>query len=93
MVSGPQKILRFNVPGAKGVAVGDSNGSSDPYCKVILCDGNKHVLASVQTEAKKKTLDPVWDHNSLNFQLSDDLIRLAKVVRLEVWDQDVGAKV
>ena len=48
--------LHVHVNRARGLAVGDSNGYSDPYIKVYLLPSK----AKQKTSIKKKTLDPVY---------------------------------
>jgi len=58
--------------------VADSNGKSDPYCKV-LCNGTKS-----KTKTIKETLNPSWDH-VIPIKYSDNKVNL----QIKIWDWDL----
>eukprot|EP01156_Anaeramoeba_ignava_P002757 Anaeramoba_ignava/a219449_53.p1 GENE.a219449_53~~a219449_53.p1 ORF type:complete len:533 (+),score=174.37 a219449_53:6-1604(+) len=62
---------------AKNLLSADSNGKSDPYCKVFY--GKK----KQKTKTIKKTLDPVW-----NEKLKFEKMKLDSDLEFEVYDWD-----
>jgi len=79
--SGPFKTLVIKITQGKNLVSKDSNGKSDPYCKVWL-GSNKF-----QTKVKAKTLNPVWDDV---FTIPSE--KCGKVIDIEVWDTNVLLK-
>jgi len=64
----------------------DSNGKSDPYCRVwIGVLGNTDKKAK-KTHTKKKTLTPVWDETFV-FPVNNPM---DEKIFIEMWDWDIG---
>lgn len=67
------------VKSARNLKAADSNGKSDPYCKIWI---NGYYS---KTEIIKKTLNPVWEHTiSVPVDPAVHEVRL----QIEVWDWD-----
>lgn len=67
----------ITIKNGSGLGVFDSNGKSDPYCKLKL--NNKKIF---KTQTIKKTLDPVWNE-TVKVQLS-----LNDQIQFNIYDYD-----
>ncbi|MCO5559958.1 hypothetical protein L7F22_013562 [Adiantum nelumboides] len=76
------QYLYVRVVKARGLAVKDVTGSSDPYVKLII--GSK----SIQTPIVPKNLNPEWN---LVFAFGKDVLH-GPVLKITVWDQDLAKK-
>ena len=76
--------LKMTIFRANNLLPADSNGLSDPYCKVKICDEKGDVLGKASTKIKCKTLNPIFDES---FEFT---IRYSSNVRLflRVYDYD-----
>ena len=69
---GEQKwpLLQVEILQAHNLAKADGMfGKSDPFCKVFF--NNEQVW---QTEVIKKTLNPEWQHEIVDIELTDDMV-------------------
>ncbi|KAF9937275.1 hypothetical protein BGZ65_001612, partial [Modicella reniformis] len=71
--------VRIHVLQARGLAVKDSNGMSDPYVKIRI---GGH---SFTTQYIPKTLNPVWD---ASFEFDIETQSVPDQVNLMFWDKD-----
>ena len=55
--------IRLQPLKAKNLIAADANGFSDPYCIVKVLDETGSVVSEYQTNACKKTLNPIWCEN------------------------------
>ncbi|XP_021363812.1 extended synaptotagmin-1-like isoform X2 [Mizuhopecten yessoensis] len=72
-------LVDLTILQAENLMAMDRNGSSDPYCEVLL--GNKKIF---RTTVKKKILFPKWNE-STTFEVEDD----TQNVEINVYDKDV----
>lgn len=74
----------------RNLAPKDSNGKSDPYCVVSLCDPDGNFVKRAprfKTPVQYKTLMPNWEENntfSFNPVIKGELLG----IRIDVWDED-----
>ncbi|KAK3828227.1 MAG: phosphatidylserine decarboxylase-domain-containing protein [Benniella sp.] len=71
--------MRIHIARARGLAIKDANGLSDPYVKVKI-GGHRFT-----THVVYKTLDPVWD---ASFEFNVEPQSLPEKVELMFWDKD-----
>jgi hypothetical protein len=80
-------LLQVEICGAHNLAKADGMfGKSDPFCKVFF--NNEQVW---QTQVIKKTLNPQWEHEIVDVELTDDIMKCgmaASQLRVEVHDHD-----
>ena len=55
--------LKLTVHRAKNLLPADSNGLSDPYCKILINDPNGDMLCKVTTKIQFKTLNPQFNES------------------------------
>ena len=55
--------LKLTLYRAKNLLPADSNGLSDPYCKIRINDANGDMLCKVSSKIQFKTLNPVFDES------------------------------
>lgn len=75
-------MLEVRVLRARNLLAKDSNGFSDPYAVVQLRRESK------QTSITMKTLNPVWTHDTFQYQIRDP----SAVIHVALWDADFGKK-
>ena len=84
--------LRIDISQAKNLASFDSNGTSDPYCKINILTNeadkaNKDNIKRIRvdkTSVIKKALNPLWDENF--FSVVDEHF---ESLEIEMFDQDM----
>eukprot|EP00002_Diphylleia_rotans_P001016 TRINITY_DN10556_c0_g1_i10.p1 TRINITY_DN10556_c0_g1~~TRINITY_DN10556_c0_g1_i10.p1 ORF type:complete len:1388 (+),score=278.91 TRINITY_DN10556_c0_g1_i10:174-4166(+) len=74
-----QGKLLLKIIAARNLKSVDSNGKSDPFCKIHI----KDYSTPLKTITKPKTLDPVW-----NFQTVIDRPHLEIPIKIEVFDEN-----
>lgn len=80
--------LHIEIIEARGLRAADSNGKSDPYCRVHL---NKHDTANKHKTATIKTnLNPTWNE-SVTFYPNDLQLESDRLV-FQVFDKDLMSK-
>ncbi|KAI6652677.1 PKC-alpha-beta-gamma [Oopsacas minuta] len=74
--------IYVDIKSGKNLMAADSNGLSDPYCKIKLKDSKGKTTIKHQTKVHKKTLNPTFDESfEIPFNPSVD-------GRLEIWMWD-----
>lgn len=79
------KGFQLRICQGKGLAARDSNGLSDPFCRIIHPETKKEF----NTAVVKKNLAPVWGEN---FPIYIRDPAKAKEILIEVWDKDIFGK-
>lgn len=74
--------LDLKVISAKNLVSKDSNGLSDPYCKISIA--NDHFKQFFKTKVVTKSLNPVWNHSFVLYPQFEHTCLL-----ITVWDRDV----
>ena len=75
--------MRIHLQKANGLPAADSNGKSDPYCKLTLHK------KSVKSKTVYKTLSPVWDEH---FDFSGTWAQFSGpegMLKIACWDHDL----
>lgn len=75
--------LSVDIHGANNLISADSNGKSDPFCRLLL-NGTDEVF---KTKTKKRTLDPHWNETT-SFEVFN---RYYAFLKIAVFDWDFGA--
>ena len=75
-------LLQVHLLSASGLPAADSNGTSDPYTKLVLAG------QTYKSRVIKKSLSPSWDQK-FNFEISRHALE-TEALQLTVYDRDQG---
>ena len=75
-------VLRVRLSHAVGLKSADSNGYSDPYCKLTLGK------TTFKSPIIKKTLNPRWDKDFVFSGTLHDLVSMPGGLKIHMWDWD-----
>eukprot|EP01095_Lingulamoeba_sp_RSL-Kostka_P006266 TRINITY_DN1959_c3_g1_i1.p1 TRINITY_DN1959_c3_g1~~TRINITY_DN1959_c3_g1_i1.p1 ORF type:complete len:506 (+),score=124.47 TRINITY_DN1959_c3_g1_i1:18-1535(+) len=74
------------------LAIKDSTGSSDPYCKIEYLDLNdKKTGTVVKSKVIKQDLNPIWNFTIFDSEEQEILSKYSGIY-VEVWDKDLIGK-
>jgi Ca2+-dependent lipid-binding protein len=86
--------LQIHIVGGDHLPPADSNGLSDPYCKLFFAGRQLSERGGI-TRVLNKTLHPVWQGECFEITLPAPLVAVTTakedgLLKVEVWDKDGG---